>query len=231
MEHPCAKCGEAVEDGVPFCRHCGAPQIRVVGIEPEPTIVPQAHDSSDRTILLPELLPKSQSTHVQWSHALPCAALGGAFSLLLVIPLSMLSASSPTALLLMIGLAFLAGGAWSTRLYGRKVKNAVLTPVAGGQVGAASGAFGFLFLAVIVVATVVYQAEEMRKAIADSAPQLISRGYDAEKMRQMLDLLKSPGGLAFFVTFFLFVMLIMLVIGSSIGGAWYGAWVRKRLRR
>jgi hypothetical protein len=143
----------------------------------------------------------------------------------------MLSASSPAALLLLFGLAFLAGGAWSTKLYGRKVKNAVLTPVAGGQVGAASGAFGFLFLAVIVVATVVYQAEEMRKAISDSAPQLISRGYDAEKMRQMLDLLKSPGGLAFFVTFFLFVMLIMLVAGSSIGGAWYGAWVRKRLRR
>ena len=220
-----------MEDGVPFCRHCGAPQIRVVGIEPQPTIAPQAQESSDRPILLPELLPRPRSARIQWSLALPCAALGGALSLLLVIPLSMLSAGAPAALLVMLGLAFLAGGAWSTRLYERKVKEAVLTPAAGGQVGAASGAFGFLFLAVLVVATVVYQADEMRKAISDSAPQLISRGYDAEKMRQMVDLLKSPGGLAFFVTFFLFVMLFMLVVGSSIGGAWYGAWARKRSRR
>lgn len=217
---------------MPFCKQCGAPQIRVGGIEPQPTLVPDAHEpSSDRPILFPELLPRSRSAHIQWSHALPCAALGGAFSLLLVIPLSMLSANSPAALLFMFGLAFLAGGAWSARLYVRKVKDAVLTPGAGGRVGAASGGFGFLFLAVIVVATVVYQADEMRKAISDSAPQLIRRGYDPEKMQQMLDILKSPGGLAFLVAFFLFVMLMMLVAGSSIGGAWYGAWVRKRLRR
>ncbi len=231
MEHPCAKCGEAVEDGVPFCRHCGAPQIRVVGVEPQLPTAPDTHDSSDRPIPLPELLSRPRSARVQWSYALPCAALGGAFSLLLVIPLSLLSANSPAAILPLCGLAFLAGGAWSTRLYRRKAKDAVLTPGAGGQVGAASGAFGFLFLAVIVVATVVYQADEMRKAISDSGPQLISRGYDPEKLQQMLEFTKSPGGLAFFVTFFLFVMLVMLVVGSSIGGAWYSAWARKRLRR
>ena len=30
MEQPCYKCGQAVEQGVPFCSHCSAPQIRVV---------------------------------------------------------------------------------------------------------------------------------------------------------------------------------------------------------
>src|SRR5512146_1503001 len=30
MEHACHKCGAAVEDGVPFCPHCNAPQIRVM---------------------------------------------------------------------------------------------------------------------------------------------------------------------------------------------------------
>jgi hypothetical protein len=161
----------------------------VVGIEPQPAIVPDVPDSaSDQPILLPDLLSQPRSARVQWSHALPCAALGGAFSLLLVIPLSMLSANSPAMLFFVLGLAFLSGGAWSTRLYRRKMKGAALTSGAGAQVGAASGGFGFLFLTVLVVATVVYQADEMRKAIADSAPQLISRGYDPEKMRQMLDL-------------------------------------------
>src|SRR5690242_6383834 len=34
MEQPCYKCGQAVEQGVPFCPHCAAPQIRVVIAEP-----------------------------------------------------------------------------------------------------------------------------------------------------------------------------------------------------
>lgn len=29
MDHPCEKCGAAVEDGRPFCAHCRAPQIHV----------------------------------------------------------------------------------------------------------------------------------------------------------------------------------------------------------
>jgi hypothetical protein len=156
--------------------------------------------------------------------------LGGAFSLLLVFPLSLLGAASPMAPFFVFGLAFL-GGAWAARLYRRKAKDVGLTPGAGARLGAASGAFGFLFLAVIIVAMVVYRADEMRKLMTDSAPQLVNRGYDAEKMQQMLDILKTPGGLAVFVTFGLFAMLVMFVIGSSIGGAWYGAWVRKRLGR
>jgi hypothetical protein len=220
-----------VEDGTPFCRQCGAPQIRVVGVEPQPAVVAKTEESvAEPPIQLPELLSRTSPERVQWSHALPCAALGGGFSLLLVFPLSAASASLPAAPLLVFGLAFLAGGAWSVRLYRRKVKDAVLTPGMGARLGAASGAFGFLFLAVVMVAMVVYQADEMRKLMADSAPQLTSRGYDAEKLKQMLDLLNTPGGLVIFVAFGLFVMLIMFVGGSSIGGAWYAAWVRKRLR-
>jgi hypothetical protein len=151
--------------------------------------------------------------------------------LLLAISLSFLSAGYPVAPFLAFGLASLAGGAWSARLYRRKVKDPALTSGSGARIGAASGGFGFLFLAVLVVATVVYQGDEIRKAIADSAPQLLSRGYDAEKMQQMLNVLKSPGGLGFFVAFFLLVMLVMLAVGSSIGGAWYATWSRKRLRR
>jgi hypothetical protein len=220
-----------VEDGVPFCKHCGAPQIRVVGIEPQPAPAPEIHDSEpEHPILLPELLRPAQSSRIQWSQALPCAALGGAFSLLLVIPLSMLGAGSPVGPFVVFGVAFLAGGAWAARLYTRKLKNASLSPGAGAQVGAASGGFGFLFLAVIVVAMAVYRGDEMRRLMADSAPQLISRGYDAEKLQQMLDILKTPSGLGFFVAFGLFALLVMFVIGSSIGGAWYGAWIRKRMR-
>ena len=145
--------------------------------------------------------------------------------------MAVLGAGSALAPFAVFGLAFMAGGAWSVRLYLRKVKDAPVTPGAGVQVGAASGGFGFLFLAVMVVAMVVYRADEMRTLMTDSVPQLVSRGYDAQKMQQMLELLKAPGGLAFFVASGLFVMFVILVVGSSIGGAWYGAWTRKRGRR
>jgi len=201
-------------------------------MEPQPLVVPDVPELAGHPTVFPsQLLPQARSARIQWSQALPCAALGGAFSLLLVIPLAVLGAGSALAPFAVFGLAFMAGGAWSVRLYLRKAKDAPVTPGAGVQLGAASGGFGFLFLAVMVVAMVVYRADEMHKLMADSVPQLVSRGYDAQKMQQMLELLKAPGGLAFFVASGLFVMFVILVVGSSIGGAWYGAWTRKRGRR
>jgi hypothetical protein len=221
-----------VEDGVPFCKHCGAPQIRVVGIEPQPAPAPETHASEpEKTIVLPELLRHPQSGRIQWSQALPCAALGGAFSFLLLFPAAALSAGSAGGSFVMSGLAFLIGGAWGTRLYLRKTRAMSITPGIGAQIGAASGAFGFLFFAVIIVATAVYRADEIRKAIADYAHQLTSRGVDPDKIKQMIDTVNAPGGLGVMVAFALCVLLAMFVVGSSIGGAWYTAWTRKRFRK
>jgi hypothetical protein len=231
MEHSCAKCGAAVEDGVPFCKHCGAPQIRVLGIEPQPVPVPETHDSEpERTIVLPELLLQPQSGRIQWSQALPCAALGGAFSLLLLFPAAALSVGSAGGSFVMSGLAFLLGGAWAARLYYRKARPVSTTPGVGAKIGAASGAFGFLFFAVIIVATAVYRADEIRKTVTDYAHQLTSQGGDPDKVKQMLDTLNAPGGLGVMVAFALCALLVIFVAGSSIGGAWYGAWMRKRMR-
>src|ERR1051326_7417864 len=33
MDHACHQCGQEIEEGTPFCRHCGAPQIRIPGLE------------------------------------------------------------------------------------------------------------------------------------------------------------------------------------------------------
>ena len=118
MEHPCHKCGAAVEDGTPFCKQCGAPQIRVPGIEAQepPAVRPPAPtptESSPELSSLPGLLsPERRSGDVQWAHALPGAALGGAFSLL--------AAIVPYAI---FGPAFLAGGAVAVILYRRHLKN------------------------------------------------------------------------------------------------------------
>ena len=220
MEHPCPKCGEAVEDGIPFCRACRAPQIRVGGIEPRPQTVPEAHPATEGLpIPAPAVAPGSDPARIRWSQALPCAALGGGLTLLLsFIPFAVL------------GPACVAGGAFSMALYRRRAPNIFLTPARGALVGAASGGFAFLFFSIPMIAAFVYRADDLRKAMVDSVSQFSGRGYDPDKVQQALELLKTPEGLSFFVGFVLLVMSVIFIVGASIGGAWYSAWVRKRLR-
>lgn len=230
VEHPCPKCGAPVEEGVPFCRTCRAPQIRVPGLESsEPVVVPEVHGTTEVVPLLPQPPPVPQATpsKIHWSQALPYAALGGVCSLLLLISMTVLRVGSSIALI-MFGLAFMVGGASSARMYYRKVKESPARPAAGAKIGAASGGFGFLFFAVLMVATVIYQADELRKAMADTFAQLSKPGYDPAMARRFLESLQTPGGLATFVAFVLLVMCLIFVIGGSIGGAWYCAWLRKR---
>jgi zinc-ribbon domain len=219
MEHPCHKCGQMVEDGVPFCKHCGAPQIRVIGFE-SATVPPLDSAEAPRVSTMPPppaFLPRAAGARVVWSRALPGAALGGAFSLLaLVIPFAI------------FGPAFLAGGAIAVMLYRRQTAGALPTTAAGAQIGAASGGFGFLYSAVVAVATLVYSPTELRQAMLDSISQMAGRGYDPQKIAQVQELLKSPQGLTFFVVFALFLMFLITIVGSSIGGALYAAWLRKR---
>lgn len=89
MEQPCYKCGQIVEQGIPFCPHCSAPQIRVVVAEPAtppPLAVKSSQDSDE--------LPASQTVPVlampmQWSQALkPCVLAAVVASVLMVLGLN-----------------------------------------------------------------------------------------------------------------------------------------------
>src|SRR5258708_20404784 len=101
-----------VEQGVPFCKQCRAPQIRVLGVEPEPLPAARPGESSPDVLpppslpILPPPFPLASTGGGQWSRALPGAALGGVFSLLaLVIPYAVL------------GPPFLLGGVLALLLY------------------------------------------------------------------------------------------------------------------
>jgi len=212
-----------VEDGTPFCKQCGAPQIRVPGIEavessaPGPAGITPTKNAPEVPTIPSALLSERRSPGVQWAHALPGAALGGAFSLL--------AAIVPYAI---FGPTFLAGGAVAVILYRRHIKDRLPSAGAGAQIGAASGGFGFLFFAIPAIATLVYRPDEIRQGMLDNLAQYVGRGYDPQKIQQVQDLLKTPQGLNFFVAFVLFILLLMFVVGSSIGGALYAAWARKR---
>lgn len=215
MEHPCPKCGAAVEDGIPFCLACRAPQIRVVGLEPQLAATESSPSAGDYVGRRPT--SASGTTGVHWRQALPVAALGGGLSLLLsTIPLAV------------FGPAFIAGGAFAVALYKTRTKD-IPSAGTGAQIGAASGTLAFLFSAIRLLIVFSYHAEDLRKALSDGVSQLSSWGYDPDKIRQVLELLKTREGLSLFVSFGLFLMLVIFVGGGSLGGAWYGAWQRRRM--
>jgi hypothetical protein len=214
-----------VGQGVPFCKQCGAPQIRVLGVESEPPLPSRPGESTPDVLAPPSLpalpppFPRAGSGAVQWSRALPGAALGGIFSLLaMVIPFGV------------FGPAFILGGGLAVMLYRRISDGVVPTPGAGARIGAASGGFGFLYLAVLAIAMAVYRSVEVRDAMLESVSQMTARGYDPQKVAQVEQLVKTPDGMMLFLAFGLFMMLLIMVAGSSIGGAFYAAWSRRRAR-
>src|SRR5579863_6810651 len=90
MERACYKCRQVVEEGMPFCPHCAAPQIRVVVSEPLP--LSPATVTTDS--LSAAILPASQTVPVlalpmQWSEAFrPCALAALVASLLMAMGLN-----------------------------------------------------------------------------------------------------------------------------------------------
>src|SRR5437899_8344105 len=87
MDHPCHKCGQTVEDGVPFCAHCAAPQIRVAIAEPLPAIMPSLDKGSPENV--PVGLPAGPNATelaiaARWSQALRPCALAAVVALVLV---------------------------------------------------------------------------------------------------------------------------------------------------
>jgi hypothetical protein len=121
------------------------------------------------------------------------------------------------------GLAFLAGGAVAVFLYQRRSPGAPLTSGLGAKVGAASGAFSFVIVAIQSVAAYVYHSDELRKLLDDALAQNQARftilGYDADQVRTLFDFLKTPEGLAFYVAFGLAFLLVIFLAGGALGGA------------
>jgi hypothetical protein len=148
------------------------------------------------------------------------AALGGVLSVLLLgVPLGA------------YGLAFLLGGATAVVLYERRSMGARLTAGMGARIGAASGGFGFLFLAITLVATSVYRADELRKLLEEKIGDLTARGYNPQQAKAALELLKTPGGLTFFVIFSLMVLASIFVVASAVGGALTARLLNRRVPR
>jgi hypothetical protein len=220
MENPCYKCGQTVEEGIPFCPHCSAPQIRVVLAEPAP--LPLAFAAAT-TSSESAALPASQTIPVlallmQWSQALkPCA-------------MAALIASVAMVLKLIVPLIALVGaGFFAVALYRRNSPGIIVRAGAGARLGALSGLLCSAMTAVLgaLRVTVLHEGGEIRKFLLDLIQQTALRYPDPQHQAD-LELLRSPTGMVALMIFILIAGFGLFLTFGTLGGVLGGAVLGRR---
>jgi hypothetical protein len=221
MEHPCHSCHQAVEDGVPFCQHCGAPQIRVAMVEPLLASEPAAAEGQS-----PDAFPTTQhvsqvASPIEWQNALPACALAAAIAAVLM------ALGLMVPFLAVVGAGFLAVG-----FYRRRNPGVLINAGAGARLGAVSGLLCFGMSAVLeaLALAIFHKGAVLRDKMLEAIQQAASRTTDPQAVA-MLDYLKSPAGVAVMTVFVLIFAFIAFVVLSSLGGALGGILLGRADRR
>ena len=221
MEQPCYKCGQTVEEGVPFCPHCSAPQIRVVVAEPAPQPLAFAAAPTSQGS---EALPASQTVPVlavpmQWSQAVrPCALAALVASLLMYLGLHPFVA--------MASVGFLAVVFYRQRRPGIMVKAA-----AGAGLGAMAGLLWFAMSSIVEALVVIFlhKGPELRNALIAKIQEVASQTSDPQVLA-MFERAKTQSGLEFLMLAGLVFAFLASIVLGGLGGALGGAILGRRDR-
>jgi hypothetical protein len=219
MEQSCYKCGQTVEEGIPFCPHCSAPQIRVVIAEPAPLPLAFAGATTTQEAVS---LPASQTVPVlalpmQWSQAFrPCALAAVVASLLMALGLNPFVA--------MFSVGFLA-----VVFYRQSRREILMRPAIGAGLGALAGLLWFAMSSILEALVVIlfHKGPELSSELVKRIQQASSQTSDPQVLA-VFDRLKSPGGLELLMlTGLIFAFLASLVLGG-LGGLLGGAILGRR---
>jgi hypothetical protein len=163
---------------------------------------------------------RPQISALQWSYALPAAALAGLIAaVMMMIPVGA------------FGLGMLAAGALSVMFYRRRNPAANVTPGMGARLGALSGALGFgVFAIFTAIEMLIFRSGgQLRDALLQAIQQSAARSSDPAA-QQVLEYLKSPEGLALMMVLGFIMMGLAFLIFSSLGGALAAALLRRKDR-
>jgi hypothetical protein len=220
MENPCYKCGQAVEEGVAFCPHCGAPQIRVVVSEPPPAVAANS-TSSLQNLPAPSAAQDTSygSPSIRWSRAArPCALAALVGSLLTSLGLNPFVA--------MVGVGFLA-----VVLYRQRRPGIQANAVSGAGLGAFGGVLWFVISSIAggLVVFAMHKEPELHEEVLKRIQQAASGNNDPQ-VQALLEYVKTSGGFAVVVILSLILVFFAAMILGSIGGAIGGALFGRRDR-
>jgi len=209
MEQPCYKCGQTVEEGIAFCPHCSAPQIRVVIAEPAPPPLEFTAASSQDSAVLPasQTVPLL-ALPMQWSQAFrPCALAALIASVAMVTKLI----AWPIAI---TGAGFLA-----VAFYRGNNPGVIVHAGAGARIGALCGLLCSAMTAVLVAlrVAVLHEGPEIRRLMLDAIQQSSAR-YSDPQIQPKLDLVRSPTGLIFMMALLLVFGFITFLLLGTLGG-------------
>ena len=219
MEQPCYKCGQVLDEGRPFCPHCGAPQIRVLIAEPV------AAGGFAETATLPAALPASETVPVlavsgPWSQALkPCSL-----------------ATIVTTVLMFLGLhplvAMFSAGFLAVVFYRQARSGGAISPGSGGKLGALSGFFCFALMALMVAfaAMVPELRTKFREGIIENAQKWAAAHGGDTQVQAALEQMKTPEGFVMMLVFGGILLLVFSVVLGALGGALGGSIFGRRDR-
>jgi len=208
MEQPCYKCGQPVEEGVPFCPHCSAPQIRVVLTEPPSIPVPAGELGTE-----PEsanglsMAQTSVALQLRGAHILkPCALAALVTSILVSLGLN-LSVGT-------IGVGFLAVVFYRQHMPGIAIPGAL-----GAKLGAVSGPLCFSMSAILrgILVVTLHEWPELRDQILQKVQESASGTSDPQVLA-FFNYIKTPEGLAVMMAFALIFGLILSIALGALGG-------------
>ncbi len=215
MEQPCYKCGQAVEEGVPFCPHCSAPQIRVVVAEPPPSAAIAATGiapASNGSAVLP-MAQVSPGLPLRGAHVLrPCALAAIVACVLVLLGLNPFVA--------MVGVGFLA-----VVFYRQRLPGAPSNAIAGAGIGALGGLMFFAFIAAFMGLASAFPdfRTKFREQLIENAQKWAASRPAEPQIQAALDQLKTPEGFLMSMILAGFIFLIICPLIASIGGALAGA--------
>ena len=219
MEHSCYKCQATVEEGVPFCPHCGAPQIRVAAPEPDTASAsplpdqPLSPPAADNPLWGPPRSLSQPTESIHWNQVWQGALLAGVGAALL--------SSLPFLAFGSILWLFLAG-VMTVSMYRRRVPAAVIRPGTGMRIGALAGVFAFIITAIMSTVLFTTEGEQLRKLMQDQMRASMEKASDprsAEVMQQFINKLGTPEGLATIFLWVLVVIAVVFVLFAAVGGA------------
>jgi len=217
-----------LEEGTPFCPHCGAPQIRVnVPAEP-PADSSSATLPKDSPAFVPgtpaEMQPPAEPLRFS---AIPSAAQRRVFSAREALPTALaVGVAVGIGALIPLGFAWIVlvigtGGALSVVFYKRRHPEAFnLRASDGVKLGALSSLVGYALFAVMTVFAFVVNGSALRQEIIKRMQEMKNPDPAMQQTyQQIMEKLATPEGMALMITLALaFLFVFFLVLGAA-GGA------------
>lgn len=207
MEGYCT-CGAKLADDSLFCHRCGRALRDYLPVDDEPEPEPQA---APTPVLVETAPPAEALVSFQSRTAVRCGVIAAALSFLLMFPAVMVGGNG-----LQLVVTFL-GGFYAVFLYRRRT-GVEVSVLSGARVGWITGIFLFTLFTVLTTLGMAMLATSSEVMQAYEA-QVKSMGASGEAAKQMIEVMRNPGGFAMFLVGLLLYLFMISTLLCSLGGA------------